>query len=88
MKLGTKSFLIYFGVSVPILIGIVWLLNSDLRSEFEEDELEKVRNEQRQLTISLEGENLNQKHVISTDGLSKVEPITQLPKIKLKCMTH
>lgn len=82
MKLGTKSFLIYFGVSVPILIGIVWLLNSALRSEFEEDELEKVRIEQRQLTISLAGENLNQKHVISTDGLSKVEPITELPKNK------
>lgn len=82
MKLGTKSFLIYFGVSIPILIGIVWLLNSALRSEFEEDELEKVRIEQRQLTITLEGENLNQKHVISTDGLSKVEPITQLPQNK------
>ena len=82
MKLSTKSFLIYFGVSVPILMGIVWLLNSALRSEFMEDELEKVRIEQRQLTISLEGENLNQKHVISTDGLSKVEAITQLPKNK------
>ena len=82
MKLVTKSFLIYFGISVPILVGIVWFLNAALHSEFEEDEHEKVRIEQRQVTISLEGENLNKKHVISTDGLSRVEPIKQLPALK------
>jgi len=82
MKLVTKSFLIYFGISVPILVGIVWFLNAALHSEFEEDEHEKVRIEQRQVTISLKGENLNKKHVISTDGLSQVEPITQLPALK------
>lgn len=82
MKLGTKSFLIYFGISLPILIGIVWFLNAALRSEFAEDEMEKVKLEQHKMTVSLRKENLNQKHVISPDGLSRVEPSTKIQSLK------
>lgn len=75
MKLISKTIIIFFLISLPVLVLATWFSYSVLKTEIAKDELEGISKDRQYLKHLIDQNSFDRNSPLSADGLSKIEII-------------
>jgi signal transduction histidine kinase len=75
MKLISKTIIIFFLISLPVLVLATWFSYSVLKTEIAKDELEAISKDRQYLKQLIDQNSFDTNSPLSADGLSKIEII-------------
>ena len=75
MKLISKTIIIFFLISLPVLVLATWFSYSVLKTEIAKDELEGISKDRQYLKHLIDQNSFDKNSPLSAAGLSKIEII-------------